>query len=125
MQPYPACPMRKRITLWAADGTKTKVQRCTEEDSEKYTENVTPEDCLECPLRASLARLDSNHHPYVQMARQQPRGALTADEGGGGYSPCKKRQILTWQSTCSSCSKELTARICNEDKSPHDSPQAT
>lgn len=110
--------MRKALVVYQADGSKDRLQRCTEQDADKANENVTPEDCLECPLRAHLVRDGSKLHQAAKKARDSRGGVLKPDTSGQGYVKCEHRQILTWKSTCSSCSKELTARICNGDKSP-------
>ena len=116
---FPACPQRKRLTVWDADGKKSKVLRCIEQGAPKANQDVTPSDCTECPIRGSLVRDVSKHVPASKRAPADDQGALRADPGGDGFSPCATRQYLERVSTCSNCSKTFRLRICNEDTSPH------
>lgn len=119
MNKFPLCPARQRLTQWGVDGSKTHVQRCTEQTAEKANQNVTPEDCSDCPVRALLVRDGSEYQSTAKRPAKQASGPLKKDEGGGGYVFCDTRQVLTVVPTCGSCSKVMHYRICDGDKSPH------
>lgn len=118
MSEYPACPARNRLTLWAADGQKAYAQRCASQEAEKANQDVTAEDCLECPVRASLVADETKHVPASQRPPKDRRAALTPDKKGGGFPDCGKRLLMEVTPSCGSCSKPVKVRVCNEDKSP-------
>lgn len=117
MSVYPACPARKPLTVWGADGLKSKVQRCTEQEAEKANKDVLPVDCSDCPLRASLVEEVISHQPGRPKPRGTQQGPLRPDLGGEGYAECGHRLILITKSACSSCSKNLKFRLCSCDRS--------
>lgn len=116
---FPACPKRQTLTVWGRGGTKTAAYRCAEQDADKANEDVTPEDCSECPLRPHLVRNESNPFKERLKPKGATSGALKRDPGGDGYSPCTTRQILEIPPSCSECSRDRIYRICDGDKSPH------
>lgn len=118
-KPYPACPARTRLTMWAKDGSKSYVQRCASQEAEKANENVEASDCLECPVRALLVRDEAKHVPASQRPPKDKRAALTPDKPGNGFLFCTKRLLMEIQPTCGSCSKPVKTRVCGEDKSPY------
>jgi hypothetical protein len=119
MAEFPMCPMRKRLLVWGAGGEKTTCQRCAEQDAEKANQNVTPEDCLECPERASLVRGVSHPWAKPKLPRGSDRGALKRDPGGAGYTPCATRQLLIVPPSCGGCNHPTEYRVCDGDKAPH------
>lgn len=119
MENFPTCPARTRLTLWAANGEKSHVWRCTAQEAEKANQNVVPADCTDCPVRRVLVRDVKRHVPATKRPPRDHRAALAADKGGDGFPDCQKRLFMEIKPTCSSCSKPVKMRICGEDKSPY------
>lgn len=119
MSDYPLCPARQRLTVWGSDGSKQYNQRCTEQTAEKANQDVSPSDCLDCPVRALIVRDDSRHPPAKKVRDDGNRADLRPDKGGGGWPKCDKRLIMRVANPCSTCSKTVNLRLCNCDLTPH------
>lgn len=110
---FQPCSMRQQLTQFAKDGTKTKIQRCTEQTAPHYRETVTPPDCVGCPVRVLVTKAAIQSHSYKPPLVKD----LTAVHGTKPdidppkpWKPCKDRKIAT-VSSCCGADQEL--RICD------------
>jgi len=103
---FPPCPMRTRLVMYAADGTKQHVFRCTEASAPAANQNVTPEVCAECPVRRAL--LDDVHIPPTKRVREETK----PDKGGDGFVKCSSRGVVEGSMCCGST---RLIRVCLND----------
>lgn len=109
-QEFPPCPKRSRLTQFKADGTKDHVQRCTEQEATKANQDVTPEDCIECPLRSMLVK--AGHVPKTPKPRAKTPPRRDSAGGDLGFVSCGHRAIVDVKSCCGQL---RVARVCDLD----------
>lgn len=103
---FPPCPKRQRLVMFAADGRKAHVFRCTEQTAPKAAQDVDAADCEACPVRRAM--LEGLHTPPT---RKVP-GEVKPDGGGGGFVPCDLRGVVGVKACCGAT---RTIRVCEND----------
>ena len=104
---FPACPKRTRLVMFAADGSKDHVFRCTEQDAPAANTNVNPDVCSACPIRSQLMTV--NYTPPSRKVTEKTK----PDRGGDGFVKCEMRGVVT---VTGCCGMTRTARVCENDR---------
>lgn len=111
-QNYAPCPERTEMVSFAADGTKSRVQRCGSTAAPTEGQYVTEDQCQSCPVRdaiLSAAIAAKTFHPERKLDTSRATKKVP-DSRGGGFVACNFRllielpvccggRIKTWQCT--------------------------
>lgn len=113
---YVACTWRKKITLVGADGVRTAAQQCTAGECPHVGQNVTPEQCATCPVRAMLARREKRRAPVPLPPPPPTIPIITRDKTATEQWPlCDDRNKYA---TIKCCGQVSVVRRCKSKAAP-------
>ena len=110
---FPPCSARQSLVQYHKDGTKDRVQRCTEPTADNMGLNVIPSDCEECPVRKAITKAAwdrGSYKPPLVKDVAKIQGFQADDNPDAPWLPCKDRQIVRIGSCCGKW-KEI--KMCN------------
>ena len=103
---FPPCPRRQRLVMFAADGSKDHVFRCTDQNAPMANKDIEVDDCLACPLRQKL--LEGAYVPPTRKITDETK----PDKGGDGFVQCYLRGVATAKACCGATRQ---VRVCLND----------
>jgi hypothetical protein len=111
---FPLCSARQSLVQYNKDGTKDRVQRCSEPKAEMMGLNVIPSDCEGCPVRREVTKAafdrGSYQPPLVAEVATVQGCRKDAGELPAPWLPCQDRNLVNIGGCCGQ-TKEI--RVCD------------
>lgn len=110
---YAPCAKRQQLTAFKKDGTKAKVNRCTEPTAEHHMSNVDPVHCAECPVRDLVTRAAiraNEFKPPLATTTHQIQSKKKDTNPPKPWLPCADRDVAGVAACCGGVTE---IRICD------------
>ena len=108
--------MRVSLVSFQADGSKDKVRRCSHQEAPKANQDVTPQDCSDCPVRRELVVAERTARPPRKLPDNTPILSRRPDNPASeGFPTCVDRLLVVIPSCCGKTTNRL---LCDSPDSP-------
>jgi len=112
-QDYQPCAKRTGLVAFQKDGTKLRIQRCTEPTAENNGLDVLPSDCAECPVRALVTKAALLTHEYKPPLFADLHTVISTKNDltpPPQWKPCRDRHVVE---AAACCGGQVEHRVCN------------